>query len=258
MKKHLNKFFVVLCMIVCAFSLTACGSEKENINYSEADVQGLAEYLVQNMITPMSAENVAQLKEAYEAEDMEEQLKTSYQLLVDGEAFFAGLDSWVSAQEDLGGLGAVNGIDVSADDEQITADVQLSGMNGTTATMTMTFNKRGKLTSCATNVDKSFGQMMENATLNTILGMGTVFAVLILISLIISAFALIPKLEAKLKKKNETPAVAVASPAPAVVEVEETDDLELIAVISAAVAAYEEANGGSGDGYFVRSIKRRY
>lgn len=43
---------------------------------------------------------------------------------------------------------------------------------------------------------------MKNAALNTVLGMGTVFVILILISLIISCFSLIPKIEAAFKKKE--------------------------------------------------------
>ena len=39
----------------------------------------------------------------------------------------------------------------------------------------------------------------------------------------------------------------------------ETDDAELVAVITAAVAAFAGASGGtSGDGFVVRSIRRRY
>ena len=46
---------------------------------------------------------------------------------------------------------------------------------------------------------------MEKAALNTILGMGTVFVVLILISLIISCFVVIPKIQdAFTGKKKET------------------------------------------------------
>ena len=42
---------------------------------------------------------------------------------------------------------------------------------------------------------------------------------------------------------------------PPVVE-ELTDDTELVAVIMAAISAYESANGGSADGFVVRSIRR--
>ncbi len=106
---------------------------------------------------------------------------------------------------------------------------------------------------------KSFGEKMANAGMNTLMGMGVVFIVLILISFIISLFAYINKFEtAQAKKKEEkkkknAPAPAAAAPkkeapAPAV-----QDDTELIAVIAAAIAAYE---GTSPDGIVVRSIRK--
>ena len=57
------------------------------------------------------------------------------------------------------------------------------------------------------------------------------------------------------------PAAAPAAPAPAAVAApvveEASNDDELAAVISAAIAAYEAEAGGSTDGFVVRSIKRR-
>ena len=74
------------------------------------------------------------------------------------------------------------------------------------------------LTGITTNVKYSMGELMEKAALNTILGMGTVFVVLILISLIISCFVVIPKIQdAFTGKKKETaePVSVPAAPAPA-------------------------------------------
>jgi sodium pump decarboxylase gamma subunit len=100
---------------------------------------------------------------------------------------------------------------------------------------------------------------MENAALNTLLGMGTVFVVLILISMIIYLFSFMPKIEAAMKKKKEqTETVVVDQTIAQIIEKEElSDDCELVAVISAAIAAYENENGGSGDGYVVRTIRKR-
>lgn len=104
------------------------------------------------------------------------------------------------------------------------------------------------------NAHYSTAEILKKAGLNTILGMGTVFVVLIFISFIISLFRFIPELEKKFKnKKTAEPAKA---PAPAPVPVakpaaeESTDDAELVAVISAAIAA---AEGTSADG-FVSSL----
>ena len=112
----------------------------------------------------------------------------------------------------------------------------------------------------------SLGEIMEKAGLNTLLGMGTVFAVLIFISLLISLFVYIPSIERALKNrssKKEKKAAQEERPAPKrpileeVVEEEElVDDGELVAVITAAIMA---ANGGaavSADKLVVRSIKR--
>ena len=94
---------------------------------------------------------------------------------------------------------------------------------------------------------------MSKAALNTIMGLAVVFVMLIFISLIIYCFKFIHEAEerAAAKKKASEPAPA---PAPVVEEtVEEEDDLELVAVIAAAIAASE---GTDPNGLVVRSIKR--
>ena len=102
--------------------------------------------------------------------------------------------------------------------------------------------------------NRVIAELMKQAGMNTLLGMGTVFVVLILISLIISCFSFIPKLQEKFSKKAApAPAAAPVPAAPAVEEEELADDTELVAVIAAAIAAYE---GTSTDGFQVRSIKR--
>ncbi len=106
----------------------------------------------------------------------------------------------------------------------------------------------------------SIGEIMEKAGLNTILGMGTVFVILIFISILISLFKYIPALTEKFKNKGKAESTQEAAPAPAAVAApvveEASNDDELAAVISAAIAAYEAEAGGSTDG-FVVSIKRR-
>ena len=104
----------------------------------------------------------------------------------------------------------------------------------------------------------SLGQMMREASFNTVLGIGTVFIMLIVIALIIYCFRFIPMLQKKFSKsKKEEAAVleqpqkmAQMAPAPSAPE----DDLELIAVIAAAIAASEQV---PPDSFVVRTIKRR-
>jgi hypothetical protein len=79
------------------------------------------------------------------------------------------------------------------------------------------------------------------------------------LTFIISQIHWIPDLLGGKKKEEKAPAPVKAVPAPAeaaleAAPAEETDDLELIAVISAAIAASEQA---PADGFVVRSIRRR-
>lgn len=109
----------------------------------------------------------------------------------------------------------------------------------------------------------SIEDAMAEATVNTIIGISVVFCALLFICFIISLFKYVNKFEQMLadKKaaKNPAPKTAPAPKAEPVVEAApEMDDLELIAVITAAIHAYEEAQGNVVEGdLVVRSIKKR-
>ena len=111
--------------------------------------------------------------------------------------------------------------------------------------------------------ERSFGETMKNALLNTAMGIGIVFIVLVLICGIISLFKYISKAEAALKSKKDrvettTMQHDMTESGAGQVEINLVDDLELVAVITAAIEAYEEANGTpvSANGLFVRSIRK--
>ena len=106
--------------------------------------------------------------------------------------------------------------------------------------------------------DNSIGAKMASAGANTLMGMGTVFAVLIFISLIISCFKVIPKITEARANKNKKANITTEEDKSETVSANETvdvsDDLELIAVIAPAIAASENT---STDSFVVRSIRRR-
>ena len=109
----------------------------------------------------------------------------------------------------------------------------------------------------------SIEDAMAEAAVNTVIGISVVFAALLLFVFVISMFKYIYILDQKMqaKKSGKAPAPKKA-PAPAPAPVAEvapaTDDLELIAVITAAIHAYEEAQGNTVTGdLVVRSIKKR-
>ena len=94
---------------------------------------------------------------------------------------------------------------------------------------------------------------MERAGLNTLIGMGTVFCVLIFISLIIYCFKFINAWDAKRQAKPEPAPAPVPAPVSAPAEENLAEDEELVAVITAAIAA---STGTPADGLVVRSIRR--
>lgn len=107
-------------------------------------------------------------------------------------------------------------------------------------------------------------ELMASAGRNTLIGMGTVFVVLIFISFIISLFKFLPALFApkpKLMETKEEPVKKAPVPAPVAVAAQNenlVNDEELVAVITAAIYAASAggANAVSKDKLVVRSIKR--
>lgn len=120
---------------------------------------------------------------------------------------------------------------------------------------------------CEVTAVYSKGELMGQAAQNTVIGMVTVFLVLIFISFIISLLKYVPRILGMEKKKEKTEALAPAAkaaPAPkAEVSAEKEnlmDDAELVAVITAAIYAAAgsntPANAVSKDKLVVRSIRR--
>ncbi len=108
------------------------------------------------------------------------------------------------------------------------------------------------------NIDYPMSMLMQQAGLNTIMGIAIVFLALLFLSFLIGKLHIIPDTIEKMAKKNAPVEAPKAAPAPAaaapVAEEEEyVDDLELVAVITAAIAASENT---SSDGFVVRSIKK--
>ena len=233
----MKKFLLVLGMITCIFGLTAC--QKEEViteNYGVTEEQA-AEY-GKGLIETINDIVLYQEMEQYASE----------------EVIYAALENYASALKDMGDYQSVDRYTVTYDDG-IIIDLEVSG-SLRDATVQIILDEELLLVGISTNVVYSFGEMMAKAGLNTLMGMGTVFMVLILISLLISSFSLISSFQKKKDKEAQNSVSAADKAIEQIIEKEElNDNLELAAVIAAAVAAYEGA--ASSDGYVVRSIKRR-
>ena len=179
-------------------------------------------------------------------------------ITVDGYAYKTAIESFNSAKKTIGGITAVGDADASIDDDQVIVHVDVTGAKqNAQAEVIFTNDMFLSMESAALNPGEAMGGLMTKAALNTLIGMGTVFVVLIFISFIISLFKYISVFENRKKEqKEDTASVGVDNAIAQVVSNEEEnveDDLELIAVITAAIAASE---GTSTDGLVVRSIRK--
>ncbi|MBQ6496481.1 MAG: OadG family protein [Firmicutes bacterium] len=100
----------------------------------------------------------------------------------------------------------------------------------------------------------TFGEKMLASTITMIMGLGITFTILILIWIFIAIMGKCMDIASKPKTKaaEPAPAAAVAESAP-VEAAAETSDESLVAVIAAAIAAYEGANASN---LVVRKITR--
>lgn len=250
MKKKLSIAGLVLILI---FSLAGCGSKSAENEYNQEELQRYAEAIIQNF-SNMSDEEFEQYRSMSD-------YNLDYTLMMTGfpisaEDFRTMIDSWKSGQEDCGTFEEIGDftMEVSNTGAVLTAPLTAEERN---ADLQFSFDEKGQMESITVNAHYSTVEILKKAGLNTLLGMGTVFVVLIFISFIISLFEKIPALEEKFRKKEAVPAAPASIPASAAVEpapAAEADDSELIAVIAAAIAA---AEGTSTDGFVVRSIRRR-
>lgn len=195
---------------------------------------------------------------------------------VDGNGIRSGIVSIESAYASLGEVDlSSRTFDYKVSGDQIIVSVYLTGSkvreDGKTQTATMevilTNDIFMEVEACTLNLDQSMSELMTKAGMDTLMGMSIVFIVLILISILIWALGLIPKLQAMFNGTNKTEKVqtikeeAVDKTIAQIIEKEEsavvnaTDDLELVAVIAAAIAASQGAV--STDGFVVRSIRKR-
>ena len=168
-------------------------------------------------------------------------------------------EAWKSAKDELGKKKDNNGETiVTLKDGLYTVTVPVK-FEKADANFVYSFDSTMTPSTLSVDVQYSMAQTLQRAGLNTLMGIGTVFVMLVLLSLLISLFRFIPNPEAKkaaeakaAKAAKEAEAAAVA---PAVQTAEENlaDDGELVAVIAAAIAA---AEGTTTDGFVVRSIRQ--
>lgn len=254
MKKKLVLF---LCLITCLFTISACSSKKESVSfdYVEADVTQMANDFLDswnNFDFANLTEDV--VNQAVDAGQMDKETATVYL-------------NWKKIKKDIGEFDKIISTEIKESKDKVTV-VFTTAYKGTKNKVEFKVGFDSKLQPSEKSVSieeiETLSSKLKSAGLNTILGMGTVFIVLIFISLMIGLFAYIPKIQQKMSKKKEAKAEAevevvssIDNTVSQIVEQEEelVDDGELVAVITAAIMA-SMGDEVPADGLVVRSIKR--
>ncbi len=268
-----QKMLVLGVMLSCLLGLTACG-ESTQLNTVEGSRYSSDIFNLQNLteFSQRIEDNYFEnwYLQGITPENFEERLY--YDLAMSSaddnnyNIFASGYDSWYKAVNDLG----YNSIETLMDDINVTdvtysvdkdgklvVDATITGTKHT-AVMEYYMSNRAELTDLGVTLNKSTGEKLENAGLNTLLGMGMAFSILILISLIISLFPVL--LGGNKKKKETVKTISEQAMDNTINQIAEQEDLssdaELVAVIAAAIAAYEGSASAGGDGFRVRSIRK--
>lgn len=235
----MKKLFTILCLITSIFSMTilagANGETKDYNGYTAQDLQSNSESLYSSL-SGFSDDELAQYMAG--GDDITSQ----------------AVKSWVDIKDQLGEYVGIGEFTVNDSKDSISTEL-LINYSKRDVILTVVYDNDLSVTSISADKVYTLGETMKRAGLNTIMGIGTVFVILIIITFLISMFKYINKWEENKKKDNtpiEAPKAAVAKTV--VSEEELVDDLEVVAVISAAIAA---SMNTSADGFVVRSIKRR-
>lgn len=248
----MKKLFSLLCMAACLFTLAACTTDGSNsTTLSEAEQKSyntVFEFFVSG-IAATPDEDVALILENEGGQYVEE--------VVTGVGVV--YPAWASTRDEVGAYVGILETDckVVGDTVVVTGKVDYALRD---ASARMTFDKDGTIAGFVIEPFYTWGEKMTKAALNTVIGIGVVFAVLILMSWLISCFKYINSIETAIKNKRENKTQVAQegmdNTIAQIVKKEEeelVDDLELAAVIAAAVAAY---TGTSTDGFVVRSIRK--
>lgn len=235
MKHRLKKIMSIVLAASCIFIFTACTSSKKDGTISKE--------MSSKMIS--TAE-----KTLMEYKSLTDQQISEYEKSKDEFKNLAAT-TWKDNRGELGSYQTSENGEITqiTDGYSVTIDTKFSKRE---ATWEFVFDEEGKLTSMAVSPEYSLGEKMAQAGGNTVMGVGVVFFILIFLSFLISLFRFIPIIQEKMNKKEPKEEAKEEKILEASV-VEEIDQTELIAVITAAIAAAEVVRT---DDFVVRSIKK--
>nr|WP_197026424.1 OadG family transporter subunit [Oribacterium sp. P6A1] len=249
MKQWFRKAALCLALVFSVITLAACGStNKETVEPLDPTVKSQLEQqamqYAENSIYSLSEETIQeQIDYAYKIKDaITYNGLTNYKNDLDRLGAFVSVDNAEASKTEEGYQIVINS---TFEKRALKLTLGINEMSGSTTEMTF-------------EPIYSTPELMGDAAGNLLVGMGTVFAVLIFIAWIISLFKYISVFEKKMKESKDKKAAQAApkaapapaaAPAPKAAPVASDDTIQ--AVIAAAIAAYEADTEGtvSADGF---------
>jgi hypothetical protein len=265
----MKKFLTVLCILSFFFGLTGCQTQNANseasINHQEG-AESLAESITNYMVIFFDDATASTFKEYYNEEAIEHLFSTSedYGIFVDGKGMLVGIDSFNKAYEEFGDLVSVDKITSTVKGNRIHVYVEVTGtLDQAVIHYIFSNDYFVRMKACYFNMGNLSYEMK-------IYGIYGAISLIILIAFILAVFVVLKgkksetgNLNHSSYKKADSSSEAIDTTIAHIMEKEElVDDLELVAVITAAIMAYNqetqvtELELSEKTGFVVRTIKK--
>lgn len=255
----MKKTIICFLAFVMSLSLVACGAPKEVEKDVSKELISTVEYTFKFL---EECESSGSLEEYESMKDEKLNWILSYgdsqnsPLKTTASDLKKMIEAWKSAEKDFGKFEFKKNCQISESNVGYQVKYKAKYANRD-ADITLSFDKDKYITSLDVNGIMSTAEIAKKAGLNTILGMGTVFGMLILISFVIYLFKFLNKPQKILKKKesqNEENTTVNANSKNDIATENINNEKEIVAAIVAAISEY---TGKSKDDFIVRSIKRK-
>ena len=230
----------MICVLALTLTMSVCAFAADEVTDDEvANYKSAAETLI-SQIAGFSDEEI----ETY---------------LAQNDAFTtATMESWKGVKDELGAYSSIVSQDVEKDGDVVTISTVAQFEKAKADVVLMLDLGQQMYTSMTYSVQYSLAANMQRAGMNTLMGIGIVFLMLVFLSFVIGLFKYIEKFrmsqeESRRGSTESRRGTCTGNRQSEAADEDFADDLELVAVISAAIAAYENT---SGDSFVVRSIKK--
>ena len=241
MKRKMKRLLFAMSILIGGILFSGCAGQ--TTAQTEAPTVTLTEQEVDDykMSTRKTIQSLAGLSEV----EMEEYSKVGQPFVIDA------IIQWREAKKELGAFKEIKKqtVETEGDLVTITSEVEYEKKN---ATVILTADKIKGALSIRYEVQYGLAAMLQRVGLNTALGLGIVFIMLIFLTFLISLFKHVQKLEAIFDGKAKV-TVPEACPEQGTGTDNLLDYAELTAVIAAAIAASQQI---PTDSFVVRTIKK--